>query len=187
MSNEDTLRALGKLIPEGADAQRDAVHIAVVPMVAPRALKAGEPFALNSTSTAVGIVDPFLPATVPAGARFWLYLYPGSITSLRHEWTHPAFAQQGRPALPANCSAEEKRLREIAAEICIGYFDMMQGADEWIASQKDKWPEYLTQNGSDSWRDGFPQYVNEFWRCYSVVRGVDVPDEHRQSFFSCSC
>lgn len=92
--NDETLRALGKLVPEGM--QRDAVHIAVVPVVADSVLKPGERVAIvdgmaTPSWDGIGVVDPFLRDFVKNGERFWLFLNPGSITSLRHEWTHPAF------------------------------------------------------------------------------------------------
>ena len=73
---------LGKIIT--GDAKRDAVHVAVIPCVATREMEPGE--RLQN-----GIVDPFLTAPVYPGQRYWLWLYPGTVTSLRHVWEHPAF------------------------------------------------------------------------------------------------
>lgn len=73
---------LGELVP--ADQGRDAVHVAIIPMVAYRTMHPGEH--LNN-----GIVDPFLTRAVRPGERYWLCLYPNTVTSLRHVWTHPAF------------------------------------------------------------------------------------------------
>lgn len=99
MSNEDTLRSIGKTPPE--DAGRDAVHFAVVPVVAgvdfrpgDRAIVIGDKAYPINSGAAIGIIDPFRKGEVFAGERAWLFLNPGSITSLRHTWTHPSFMDE---------------------------------------------------------------------------------------------
>jgi hypothetical protein len=91
---------LGSLIEDG-DRRRDAIHIAVAPVMAAERLLPGQHVGLVSGDTehvgamepnrCLGIVDPFLRQPVEEGQRFWLFLYPNTITSLRHYWAHPAF------------------------------------------------------------------------------------------------
>ncbi len=94
---------LGELIHDG-DRRRDAIHIAIAPVTAAVSLKPGDHVGLidngqrelvGPCEETLGIVDPFLRNNVEPGERFWLFLYPNTITSLRHVWTHPAF--QARP------------------------------------------------------------------------------------------
>lgn len=93
-----SLPEVGKLI-EGP-AFRDAIHVAIAPVVAAHGVCPGDPVGLVpgssdtvcSAEPSVGIVDPFLEEPVEAGKRFYLFLYPNTVTSLRHSWTHPAFA-----------------------------------------------------------------------------------------------
>ena len=91
---------LGQLIEDG-DRRRDAIHIAVAPVTAADRLAPGQHVGLVQEGNVelvgpcdrpIGAVDPFLAAEVEPGQRFWLFLYPGTITSLRHVWTHPAFS-----------------------------------------------------------------------------------------------
>jgi hypothetical protein len=91
---------LGQLIADG-DRRRDAIHIAVAPVTAAEPLTPGQHVGLVKEGNLelvgpceknIGIVDPFLTAVVEPGQRFWMFLYPGTIVSLRHVWTHPVFA-----------------------------------------------------------------------------------------------
>lgn len=78
---------------------RDAIHIAIYPAIAGHRLAAGSHVGLNDKGEAsylqdekpIGIVDPFLNCAVQKGQRFYLFLYPNTITSLKHFWTHPSF------------------------------------------------------------------------------------------------
>lgn len=83
----------------GDIAMRDAIHIAMAPVVAAERLQPGQHIGLLDDGRAcasdkpIGIVDPFLVDAVLPGHRLWLFLYPGTVTSLRHDWTHPAFSR----------------------------------------------------------------------------------------------
>lgn len=105
---------LGQLITDG-ERRRDAVHVAVAPVTAEGRLKPGMHVGFtrsndnnwagdhtqvidNDRFEFVGIVDPFLEEDVDAGQRFWMFLYPNTITSLRHVWSHPAW--EIKPPVP---------------------------------------------------------------------------------------
>ncbi len=114
----DTIQTLGKLI-DGPQ-QRDAVHIAVAPAIAAHDLAPGQPVGFVNADTQelvgivdkpIGVVDPFLKEVVNKGQWFWMFLTPGTITSLRHEWTHPAFA------VPDDVAFSKKWLKEYAAKM----------------------------------------------------------------------
>jgi hypothetical protein len=96
---------IGELCDPG-DNRRDAIHVAVVPVKVWHDMEPGDHVMLDETCRpsdpevygclmndpkAIGIIDPFLKKPVKAGERCWLFLYPNTITGLRHVWTHPAF------------------------------------------------------------------------------------------------
>ncbi len=93
---------VGQLAAEGS--RRDAIHVAVAPVIAAERLRAGQNVIMRSGKAewaesreiAIGIVDPFLTVDVQEGQTFWLFMFPNTITSLRHVWTHPSFV----PKLP---------------------------------------------------------------------------------------
>lgn len=88
---------LGQLITDG-DRRRDAVHVAIAPVTADQTLVPGQRVGfrgntetVGDSDESIGIVDPYLKEPVRKGQRFWLFLFPNTVTSLRHAWTHPAF------------------------------------------------------------------------------------------------
>lgn len=188
----DALETIGNIIDERE--KRDAIHLAVEPVVAQQLLRPGDHvtaggFLVNpDDAAAVGIVDPFLRTNVAKGQRFWLVVYPRQIHSLRHVWTHPAFPDAAEVAGEApklhGQSASEQWIRDYAARIDLTYNRLMGGADDWLASRKDsQWDDYLVDGGTLEGVRTDPA----FWDHYAIVRGIDVPTKDRENFFSCSC
>jgi len=183
---------LGKIIT--TEQHRDAIHIAVVPVVAGQTLSPGTKVRLSPTGEAIlsgrkepiGIVDPFLDRIVAAGEKFWLFLNPGSITSLRHDWTHPAFQDElserdmetvrkvtGKLTSPES----ELWLREFAAQINFGYEEFMEELAHAIKT-------------GDSIHTGDQEIdvPDELWTHYEAVTGKTVPEKDRENlYFSCAC
>lgn len=98
----DALETLGMIHfkPE----KRDAIHLAVEPVVAGSTLSVGERIGIiNGVAYSSGymvddkvvpyhgIVDPFLPKPVREGESFWFVMAPRMVQSLRHVWEHPDF------------------------------------------------------------------------------------------------
>jgi uncharacterized protein (TIGR02996 family) len=89
----------GRLI-SNEERQRDAIHVALAPVQAAEWLSPGQHIGftqpcnvslVGAVEETIGVVDPFLTAEVEPGQRFWMFLYPNSVTGLRHIWSHPAF------------------------------------------------------------------------------------------------
>lgn len=170
---------LGKLID--SDQQRDAIHIAIAPVTASEMLHPGDHVGfvdgtcegVAETETPIGIVDPFLRKRILPGQRFWMLLYPNTITSLRHEWTHPAITR----SFGGDREAVEW-LKHYAEEIHATYEEMMKATEAYL-----KHGEYW--NEGDRFEGTY--LPDEFWSHYQAATGTIVGDNERLSFFSCSC
>ncbi len=126
----DATATLGTIITPNE--KRDAIHLAVEPVIAAHRMRAGDRVGLRvdgrATSvgvTLLGIVDPFLDAVVNEGDRFWLIVYPRQITSLRHVWEHPSFQAlaapqavkpQNRRSLPPPVKAAPRAVAAVVPE-----------------------------------------------------------------------
>jgi hypothetical protein len=185
----DALETLGSIISENE--KRDAIHLAVEPVIAAHFLQPGQDVGLRSDGSAttedvklLGIVDPFLKEPVAEGERFWLVVYPRQITSLRHVWAHPDFPEAPDVTLAPKYSASEQWIRDFAARMSLHYDVLMEGARDWVESKKaGGWGEYLCFGGL---LEGV-SVPDEFWTHYEAVSGEKVEEDHRGSFFTCSC
>ncbi len=177
---------------------RDAIHVAIAPVVVAEAAGPGAHVGMTATGEAsvlalplVGIIDPYLKGGVKSGERCYLFLYPNTVTSLRHEWTHPAF-ERGSEAKCNDRLREESRPSEAAsAEAWITQFaenfdmsmtELIQHAEKCLTQE---WG-FITQYDSDSWRDDWYEGEEEFWKRYAIVTGKPIPNE-KPTVFSCSC
>lgn len=173
--------------------QRDAIHIAVMPVVAGMDLRPGDHVGLVDGSTEqvtkypndpkrhIGVVDPFLTHFPDEGERFWLFLYHGTITSLRHEWTHPQIPTEAHVSVDA--AASEQWLRDFAERSdCPGYFDLMAAASNFCDGDTGWSEEYLHFDG----RDAHGEIPPEFWLHFEAVTGKR-PQGAKPTLFSCSC
>jgi hypothetical protein len=112
-----------------------------------------------------------------------MFLYPNTITSLRHEWTHPDFQKEEELAgyeptflKLKGPTEEEKWIDEYAKRINTTYDRLMEAADNYL-----KYGNYFCQGG-----DFEGEYIgDEFWDRYEKIRKQRV--DNRLSFLSCSC
>lgn len=188
MSKEDTQQTIGKIHHESYE--RDAIHVAVMPVMASETLAPGQHIGFceggyrvtaNPVTPykTIGIVDPFLPGDVREGQRFWMILYPNTITGLKHVWSHPAISQDGR----GTGSFSEKWLRDFANEVDADYHSMMHIASTHCEGGKE-WPDYLVQGGK--WEG--QSTPDEFWEHYENVTGKKPDSKYGlPGIFSCSC
>jgi hypothetical protein len=185
----DALETLGTIIDDKQ--KRDAIHLAVLPVMAGARLKPGQEIALTDGlalphAGGMLIVDPFLREPAMPGDRFWAVLKPRLVTSLRHVWTHPALpSEEIESAAPAGDfdleKAKARAVIESIAERC-----NVDSADELICGARSylKRGDYKCEGGR--W-EGVSLPEDEFWPAYEIVTGEKVDDSKRDSFFSCSC
>lgn len=185
-------------------AERDAIHVAIVPVTSDEVLYAAQHVGLvkgtldkvtPSVAPHIGIVDPFWKGPVYPGSRFYMVLFQGSITSLRHDWTHPAF--ETAPVVPVkrerkakakiepeivlpivDAGASPNWIRDFASSVGLSSVILMDGAASYLHCG-----DYLCFGGLLAGKD----VPDEFWNHYEIVTGTIVAPENRGTFFTCSC
>lgn len=183
----DALATLGTIIDDKQ--KRDAIHLAVEPVIAGEVLRPGNHVRINkgiayrsATEGALGIVDPFLSGPVKKGERFWLVMYPRTINSLRHVWTHPDLPNEIGIDSP-NKETSEAWLREFCDKNdCPRYDVVMEVLDQGSTVDGDEYTsESILFRGSNAHAEIPP----EFWVHAEIVLGRKL--KYRPEYFSCTC
>jgi hypothetical protein len=171
---------LGQIIV--GNQQKDAVHVAVAPVIANEILYPAQKIAfvnlklnlVGPSNKPIGIVDPFLQKPVNPEEQFWMFLNPGSIKSLRHDWVHPAFFENEK-------DLAKYWLTNFAEKLGYTFQHVMD-----IGSR------CIEKNGScvgdDDAQDIFYKNKEEFLKNIAIM--LDVPyseDLYDSVYFTCAC
>lgn len=177
-----------------ADAKRDAIHIAVIPLEAGEQLYPGCEVGVLSDGRAsrnmpaIGIVDPFIGGfkSIEKGQRAWVLLYPKTITGLRHVWHHPDIPDEvTEPASIVNIEKEpmsesEKWLRNYAVR-CNPYIENNEDAFRKMMNEAADGYVYMYGKDCHSAGDVDPQF---FIHYSNYIGKVKTQDDFE---YSCSC
>jgi len=188
MSEQKTQFSIGQLIDSSA--KQDAIHIAVAPVRAAEKLNPGLGISftndnqvdVSKSNTPIGIVDPFLIKPVNKGEMFWMFLLPNTITSLRHQWTHPEFEESKREEVMkvldklTGVAEAERWLENHALELGLTKERLFEYAKEWIY-----YGEYIIEHGKGT----FEQKL--FWKNYEIAKNIKINSNKKVNFFSCAC
>lgn len=200
----DALETLGTIIDDKQ--KRDAIHLAVEPVIAAEPLYPGDHITViegkaykRKEGQGLGIVDPFLIGGLSVGDRFWFVMYPRMVHSLRHVWAHPAFPDEvkekvedkEKELLEAK-KKSEKWLRDFIDNAhCPSYEAVMEaireGSSSYGGGDGDGYYIYIKDGNSihvSGWDAG--GYIpDEFWDHVEIVLGRKI--NNRPDHFSCSC
>jgi len=185
----DALATLGTIIDSTAG--RDAIHLAVEPVIAAHELNPGQDVGLRADGRAgysdkpLGIVDPFLKRPVEAGERFWLIVYPRQITSLRHVWAHPAIPEATTaPSGHSDLSDSLEAVKSAASAIGVSFEELMEAIRWYLANTTKDSRDKVICFGDEIDARELPE---GFWAHYEALSGRAVPAELRDVYFRCAC
>ena len=182
---------IGKVLECGAG-ERDCVHVAIMPVISDDdAIYRGNSLKLvlgtsdhvrRGPDNGIGVADPFLTRPVRKGERFWMFLRPGTITGLRHHWTHPLI-----DAPPVERSPAENWLRQFADRWNMDYDELIAAASRPLSDSDDE--NYIIAEGISLHRaEDLEGEDVLFWQYLSELTQQTYDRDHQQRFvWSCSC
>lgn len=200
----DALEVLGTVITD-KEVGRDAIHLACLPVTtsdewtlpgAHVGINPDNGVSVVSLSPRVGIIDPFLPKPVPKGTKVLLVIYPRTIESLRHVWSHPDIPDEAVGGPPAAKSEPSKpqTMEELRAALdTLGRILDPPVAGRTLIDAMDD-DGYITVYGYDA--HGHIPIPDDLWAAYETINGRKAERDPRGStddnwnvgvHFSCSC
>ena len=184
---------LGELVTE--EVERDAIHIALVPVRATETLRPGQHIGLQPGSELfvgkgfkphIGIVDPFLKKSVKKDDIFYMCLYQNTVTGMRHHWLHPSFSEAPKVIEVAKVKTEEELLKE-------EFKDIAEKADQSYNRFYNAFEDYVDYNDycysgdNESYKNLSEIDRNRAWEIFELLSGKPAPKDYRPIPFSCSC
>lgn len=190
---------------------RDAIHIAIIPLIAGEDFWHKDPVRLGSDKTkgycgaygsCIGIVNPWRKGPVKKGELFWCVLNPDTVTGMKHYWQHPDFPNEVTiESLTEEISVEsiiEKPMNEQSEEEHLIWLKTF--ADEWnfdlnelifnakSTDQENDWRCVVAQ-GHDLHSIGdLGNDYHLFWDHLEGYLNKKFDKEHRDGMnWSCSC
>jgi hypothetical protein len=127
----------------------------------------------------IGVIDPFI-SFAKKGDRVWLFLFPGSVTSIRHEWTHPGIDNP-----PKTKNVSEAWMRAFASKWNFDYSELIASA----SADQGEYGNYITARGIDLHsKDELGDDYDLFWKHLEALTGRTFDEKHKADFqWSCSC
>jgi hypothetical protein len=110
---------------------------------------------------------------VGEGQRCWVFLYPQTITGIRHHWRHPFFQDQD-----AHPTVDREWITAFAARWKYSFDEFMEGAHEYIEDNHqldDKWNQLYVPK--EDW--------NEFWAHFYKLTGLSIGDKDKEFVYCC--
>jgi len=164
---------------------RDAIHCAITPVIADDlesfpgehvGIKDGNRISREYLPK-VGIIDPFLVGRVYKNNEVYLFVYPGTITSLTHYWEHPAF----KPTVAVSLEAVKARATEwmhwFAAQVGVTYDEVIAACNDVSEGGPGHILPYDTPDAADKYRA-------EMWANFEIITGVVVdPSDKNDAAF----
>lgn len=177
---------VGKILQSGEQFERDAIHVAIIPVMADMILYPGQSVGVcekqipkvDTMSESVGIVDPFLKDRIFPGQWFYLFLFPRTVSNLRHNWSHPAFFENAK-----DIQRSIEWLKNFASRHNFSYpYDGEGPYKEMMRQVK----VYLSRGTSDSDSWQHIELDNTFWDHIETVLDQKIVD-YRTEYIPCSC